>query len=118
MRSDKNTETNAGSLAPGNPWQVAPAESFISDDDLYLFNEGTHARLYEKLGAHRAKIGGAEGTYFAVWAPNAESVFVTGNFNDWNKESHPLAHRKNSGIWESFIPGVEQGVLYKYFVKS
>jgi 1,4-alpha-glucan branching enzyme len=120
MRSEKKAETNtdSGSLSRRNPWQIAPAESFISEDDLYLFNEGTHARLYEKLGAHRAKIAGAEGTYFAVWAPNAEAVFVTGSFNDWNKETRPLSRRANSGIWEGFISGVEKGTLYKYFVKS
>jgi 1,4-alpha-glucan branching enzyme len=83
-----------------------------------LFNEGTHGRLYEKLGAHRARIRDAEGTYFAVWAPNAEAVSVTGSFNDWNKDSHPLAQRGSSGIWEGFIPGVEKGALYKYFVRS
>jgi 1,4-alpha-glucan branching enzyme len=120
MRSEEKIQTDTGgsSLARRNPWEVAPAESFISDDDLYLFNEGTHARLYEKLGAHHAKIAGAEGTYFAVWAPNAEAVFVTGSFNDWNKETHPLSRRANSGIWEGFIPGVDKGTLYKYFVKS
>lgn len=119
MRSEENTETAAsGTLANGNPYEVAPVESRISDEDLHLFNEGTHARLYEKLGAHRIKIGGSEGTYFAVWAPNAEGVFVAGSFNDWNKESHALSRRANSGIWEGFIPGVEKGALYKYFVKS
>ena len=117
--SEEKTETDTGSSSlRRNPWEVAPAESFISDGDLYLFNEGTHARLYEKLGAHRAKIGRAEGTYFAVWAPNAEAVFVTGSFNDWNKETHLLSRRANSGIWEGFIPGVGKGALYKYFVKS
>src|SRR5688572_8215364 len=119
MMSEEKTETDTGSSSlRRNPWEVAPAESFISDSDLYLFNEGTHARLYEKLGAHRAKIGRAEGTYFAVWAPNAEAVFVTGSFNDWNKETHLLSRRANSGIWEGFIPGVGKGALYKYFVKS
>jgi 1,4-alpha-glucan branching enzyme len=119
MMSEEKTETDTGSSSlRRNPWEVAPAESFISDGDLYLFNEGTHARLYEKLGAHRAKIGRAEGTYFAVWAPNAEAVFVTGSFNDWNKETHLLSRRANSGIWEGFIPGVGKGALYKYFVKS
>src|SRR5687768_517895 len=119
MMSEEKTETDTGSSSlRRNPWEVVPAESFISDGDLYLFNEGTHARLYEKLGAHRAKIGRAEGTYFAVWAPDAEAVFVTGSFNDWNKETHLLSRRANSGIWEGFIPGVGKGALYKYFVKS
>ena len=120
MGREEKAETDTGndSFARRDAGAVAPAESFISDNDLYLFNEGTHARLYEKLGAHRVKIRGVEGTCFAVWAPNAEAVFVTGSFNDWNKENHPLARRANSGIWEGFIPGVPKGALYKYFVKS
>ena len=120
MRSKEKTGAVAagGSLTRPNPSEVAPPASWISDEDLHLFNEGTHARLYEKLGAHRIKVGDAEGTYFAVWAPNAEGVFVAGSFNDWNKESHPLLRRANSGIWEGFVPGVEKGALYKYFVRS
>ena len=111
-------KAGAASSTLARQWQVSPDESLISDDDIYLFNEGTHARLYEKLGAHRVRMAGADGTYFAVWAPNAEGVSVTGNFNDWNKESHPLSQRANSGIWEAFIPGVHKGSLYKYFVRS
>ncbi|HZO84328.1 MAG TPA: 1,4-alpha-glucan branching enzyme, partial [Verrucomicrobiae bacterium] len=113
MRSKEKTGAVAAgvSLTRPNPSEVAPPASWISDEDLHLFNEGTHARLYEKLGAHRIKVGDAEGTYFAVWAPNAEGVFVAGSFNDWNKESHPLLRRANSGIWEGFIPGVEKGAL-------
>jgi 1,4-alpha-glucan branching enzyme len=98
--------------------QLSPAQSFITDDDLFLFNEGTHARLYDKMGAHHAKIDGRDGTYFAVWAPNAEAVSVAGNFNDWNRESHPLGRRANSGIWEGFLPEIGKGTLYKYFVRS
>ena len=120
MRGEEKTEANpaAGASARAVPWQVSRTDSFITDGDLHLFNEGTHARLYEKLGAHRAKIRGADGTYFAVWAPNAEGVFVTGSFNDWNKESHPLSRRANSGIWEGFVPEVDKGALYKYFIRS
>ncbi len=118
MTDQEKTGAEAGSAASANPWQMSPADSFVTDDDLFLFNEGTHARLYEKLGAHRASIGGAEGTYFAVWAPNAEGVFVTGNFNGWSKENQPLGRRANSGIWEGFIPGIGKGTLYKYFIRS
>ena len=64
--------------------------TLLTDDDLFLFNEGTHFRLYEKLGAHEVKRAGIFGTYFAVWAPNAESVSVMGDFNGWDKTSHPL----------------------------
>ena len=90
----------------------------LTEDDLYLFNEGNHFRLYEKLGAHPMRVEGTAGTYFAVWAPDAEQVSVTGTFNEWSKESHPLRARGESGIWEGFIPGVGSGTLYKYHVRS
>ena len=95
-----------------------PPATLLGDQDFYLFNEGSHRRLYEKLGAHRMRVGGEEGTYFAVWAPNANRVAVIGSFNQWNRESHPLRARGNSGIWEGFIPGVERGALYKYLIHS
>ena len=120
MSNEEKTEANsgAGSLPRADRWQVALENSLITDDDLHLFNEGTHARLYGKLGAHRAKIGDSEGTYFAVWAPNADRVSVIGNFNAWDKESHPLSRRANSGIWEGFIAQADKGTLYKYFMRS
>ena len=68
--------------------------TLLTDDDIYLFNEGSHFRLYEKLGAHPLNTGGVEGTYFAVWAPNAEQVSVFGEFNGWDKGSHPLRTRR------------------------
>ena len=92
--------------------------TLLTDDDIYLFSEGNHFRLYEKLGAHPRSIGGVEGTYFAVWAPNAERVSVIGGFNDWNKTSHPLRPRGQSGIWEGFIPDVGKGANYKYHIVS
>ena len=92
--------------------------SLLTKDDLYLFNEGSHFRLYEKMGAHPLTVDGVAGTYFAVWAPNAEGVSVMGNFNSWDKSSHPLRHRRHSGIWEGFIPGLGQGTLYKYHIVS
>jgi len=90
----------------------------LTDDDLYLFNEGSHLRLYEKLGAHLMTIDKAQGTYFSVWAPNAEQVFVIGDFNGWDKSSHPLRPRGQSGIWQGFISSVEQGTNYKYHIVS
>jgi 1,4-alpha-glucan branching enzyme len=90
--------------------------SLLTEDDLYLFNEGNHYRLYEKLGSHRLEDG--SGTYFAVWAPNAERVTVMGDFNDWSKERNPLEPRGRSGIWEGTLPGVEKGACYKYHVVS
>jgi 1,4-alpha-glucan branching enzyme len=92
--------------------------TLLSDHDIYLFNEGSHFRLYEKLGAHTARINNVEGTYFAVWAPDAERVSVLGNFNNWNDASHLLSPRGSSGIWEGFFPGIGKGELYKYHVRS
>jgi 1,4-alpha-glucan branching enzyme len=98
---------------------IAPVNydiSLLTDDDLYLFNEGSHFRLYEKLGAHMLSPDGKQGTYFAVWAPNAERVSVVGDFNQWDSIRHPLRSKKNSGVWEGFLPGVGQGVLYKFHI--
>lgn len=92
--------------------------SLLSDDDGYLFNQGSHFRLYDKLGAHVINQGENTGTYFAVWAPDAEQVSVIGAFNDWNRISHRLTPRKQTGIWEGFFPGVGKGTLYKYHVAS
>ncbi|MFC2047866.1 1,4-alpha-glucan branching protein GlgB [Chloroflexota bacterium] len=92
--------------------------TLLSDDDLYIFNEGSHYRLYEKLGAHPTSVGGVEGTYFAIWAPNARQVSVIGEFNGWNKSSHQLHGKAQSGIWEGFIPGIGNGTLYKYYIVS
>jgi 1,4-alpha-glucan branching enzyme len=92
--------------------------SLLTDDDLHLFNEGSHFRLYEKLGSHLFTREGVDGTYFAVWAPDAKEVFVIGDFNGWHKKSHPLQPEKQSGIWEGFIPGVGRGDNYKYHICS
>ncbi|MBI2880184.1 MAG: 1,4-alpha-glucan branching protein GlgB [Candidatus Tectomicrobia bacterium] len=92
--------------------------TLLTDDDLYLFNEGTHFHLFEKLGAHSLGADGEAGTYFAVWAPNAERAFVMGEFNGWDNRSHPLSQRGRSGIWEGFVPGVGRGALYKYHLVS
>jgi 1,4-alpha-glucan branching enzyme len=92
--------------------------TLLTDHDLHLFNEGTHFRLYEKLGAHPVRRDGAEGTYFAVWAPNAERVCVMGDFNGWARTGHPLSPRATSGIWEGFVEGVGPGMRYKYHIVS
>jgi 1,4-alpha-glucan branching enzyme len=92
--------------------------SLLSDDDLFLFNEGSHFRLYYKLGAHPLTVEDTHGTYFAVWAPDAEKVYVIGDFNNWDKASHPLVPRGQSGIWDGFIPGVGPGEVYKFHIHS
>ncbi len=96
----------------------AAAASLLTDDDLYLFNEGSHFRLYDKFGARPAALGGAAGARFAVWAPGAERVTVMGEFNGWDKEAHPLRPRGRSGVWEGFVAGAVRGSAYKYHVVS
>ncbi|MBW1772292.1 MAG: 1,4-alpha-glucan branching protein GlgB [Deltaproteobacteria bacterium] len=90
----------------------------ITDDDVFLFNEGSHFRLYEKLGAHSLSHEGIRGVFFAVWAPDAENVSIMGDFNGWNRGAHVLRPRGESGIWQGFIPGLGQGDVYKYYVQS
>ncbi len=90
----------------------------LTDDDRYLFNQGSHFRLYEKMGAHLATVDGVEGAYFNVWAPNAEQVAVMGDFNGWDTESHPLCPLGQSGIWQGFISGIAKGMIYKYHIVS
>jgi 1,4-alpha-glucan branching enzyme len=91
---------------------VSRVSSLLSPDDLYLFNQGTHYRLYQKLGAHLV----AGGTAFAVWAPNARAVSVIGDWNGWRAGATPLAKHSDSGIWEATVPGIGQGARYKYTV--
>ena len=91
----------------------------FTGQDSYLFKEGTHFRLYDKLGSHPMTANGEKGVYFAVWAPNAQRVCVMGDFNGWNKSSHPLGARwDSSGIFEGFIPGIDKGAAYKYYIES
>jgi 1,4-alpha-glucan branching enzyme len=92
--------------------------SLLTADDIHWFNEGTHGDLHRKLGAHPVNHDGVSGTYFAVWAPDARKVSVMGNFNQWNRASHPLQPRGRSGIWEGYIPRVGKGTLYKYHIVS
>ncbi len=90
----------------------------ITQDDLYLFNEGSHFHLYEKLGAHPSTVNGEQGAHFSVWAPNAERVSIIGDFNNWNGESHPLRSKGESGIWEGFLVGIGTGTHYKYHIAT
>ncbi len=90
----------------------------ISDFDLYLLSEGNHFQIYEKLGAKIKTIDGVKGVRFAVWAPNAKSVSVVGNFNYWNADSHPMENVLNSGVWALFVPDLKEGEVYKYAITT
>jgi 1,4-alpha-glucan branching enzyme len=97
---------------------VRPA-SLLSDHDVYLFREGSHSGLYDRMGAHPTRIDDEEGTLFAVWAPNAREVSVVGEFNRWTPGEDLLLPRwDHSGIWEGFLPGIEKGAFYKYHIVS
>ncbi|MCL4158930.1 UNVERIFIED_CONTAM: hypothetical protein GTU68_017293 [Idotea baltica] len=84
--------------------------------DLHLFNEGSHERIYEKLGAHLRTIEGVSGVNFAVWAPNAKAISVVGDFNQWDRRQHPMRKRVPSGVWELFVPNLGEGEVYKFCV--
>mgnify|MGYP002777969407 CR=1 FL=1 len=107
--------------APAAPPALKAVEPYsrFSEFDIHLFRTGKHYRLYEKMGSHVVENHGVVGTYFAVWAPNAKYVAVIGNFNGWNRGSHPLYVRlDSSGIWEGWIPAIGNGEVYKYFIHS
>ena len=92
------------------------ATGIISEMDRYLFGQGTHYEIYEKLGAHPMTLDGKRGVYFAVWAPHAASVSLVGDFNNWEPESHPMTLLETSGIYEIFVPGLKEGNLYKFAI--
>lgn len=90
----------------------------LQADDRYLFGEGTHEHAYRWQGAHCKQVDGITGTLFVVWAPNAKRVSVVGDFNQWDGRRHAMRHHASNGLWEIFLPEVEQGALYKYEIRS
>jgi 1,4-alpha-glucan branching enzyme len=94
-----------------DPYRFPPT---LSDYDLHLLGEGAHYRIYDKLGAHRTRLDGVEGTVFAVWAPNARRVSVVGDWNHWDGRRHPMRLHPGNGVWELFVPGVGPGARYKF----
>jgi 1,4-alpha-glucan branching enzyme len=90
----------------------------ISEYDVYLFSQGKHTRIYDKLGAHLMRIGEADGVHFAVWAPNADRVSVVGDFNSWDGRLHPMRRLGPTGVWEIFVPGIAEGDRYKFEIRS
>jgi len=104
--------------ASGHPSPSVIATDLLTADDLYLFNEGSHFKLYEKLGAHTGEVEGRAGVHFAVWAPDAERISVIGDFNGWKPGAHVLSPKGESGIWTGFVTGLPAGSVYKYKVES
>ena len=91
---------------------------FISEADQYLFGQGTHYDIYKKLGAHLSTENGEDGTFFAVWAPNAREVHVIGSWDQWNETAHPMNRLGEIGIWSLFLPGVGEGEMYKFLITA
>jgi 1,4-alpha-glucan branching enzyme len=98
-----------------DPYTFLPT---LGEQDLYLFNEGNEHRVHEKLGAHLRDLGGVPGVSFAVWAPAAARVSVVGDFNGWDGRYHPMRPLGSSGVWEIFIPGIGEGLLYKFEIRD
>ena len=93
-------------------------EVFMTELDTYLFGQGTHYEIYNKMGAHIAVKDGKEGVYFVVWAPAARAVYVVGDFNGWNGDGYAMTPVSDGGVYELFIPGAREGQCYKYLIES
>ncbi|MBM3957348.1 MAG: 1,4-alpha-glucan branching enzyme, partial [Gemmatimonadetes bacterium] len=115
--SDRTRNPGASSPARRRR-EAAPPSVTLTAQDLHLFNEGTHHRLYQKLGAHPSREDRRAGVRFSVWAPAAERVAVIGDFNGWDDRANPMMPTGSSGIWSAFVPGAERGQRYKYRIVS
>ena len=116
-KTANKTERKAQGLAKG-PVAAAQPNLMLTDDDIHLFGTGMWQRAWEKMGAHKEVQGNSEGWLFRVWAPQVSSVHVVGDFNGWDPKATPLTRAANSDIWETFVPGLEQGSLYKYVIET
>lgn len=117
------TTTNTSAVSKVEKVEMQPHKAFtslgvIGELDRYLFGEGRHYQIYQKLGAHPITYQGTKGYYFAVWAPHANAIGVVGNFNNWNPEANPMQLVENSGIYEAFVPGITKGELYKFAITT
>nr|MCU0709788.1 1,4-alpha-glucan branching protein GlgB [Pirellula sp.] len=109
------SNSNGNTIDMQDPYSVP---TFLTDYDRHLFGSGRHWKLYDKLGAHLRSVDGNEGVNFAVWAPNAQSVQIVGDFNHWDGKTHCMQKQIPSGIWELFVPNVGAGMKYKYRVRT
>ena len=120
-KTTKAAKTTARTKAAAKAKTAAPKPEEtckISELDRYLYGQGSHYRIYEKLGAHPYTENGQDGYYFAVWAPHAKSVSVVGDFNSWNPDANPMTVLETSGIYEAFIPELSEGQIYKYAITT
>src|SRR5437588_785417 len=112
-------QQDSGNIPVDVPMIEQDIPSIFTDFDLYLFGQGKHYRIYEKMVAHMRTVKGVRGVHFAVWAPNALTVSVIGDFNGWNRGANAMSIRHHDlGVWECFVPGVQPGTLYKYAIYS
>lgn len=116
-KTANKTERKAQGLAKG-PVAAAQPNLMLTDDDIHLFGTGMWQRAWEKMGAHKDVQDNSEGWLFRVWAPQVSSVHVVGDFNGWDPKATPLTRAANNDIWETFVPGLEQGSLYKYVIET
>ena len=116
--SSKKEAARAPATQTQTQAQAAESSTLLGEVDLHLFNEGSHTRLYDKMGAHLGRVDGTAGCHFAVWAPSAREVSVVGDFNEWTPGATPLSAKGGSGIWEGFVPGLGAGTLYKYHIRA
>ncbi|MEP6937997.1 MAG: 1,4-alpha-glucan branching enzyme, partial [Chthoniobacterales bacterium] len=109
------TAWDGSALVTEDPYRYG---TFLGEVDLHLFAEGNHLQLYEKFGAHLRNVAGVAGVYFAVWAPNAQRVSVVGDWNAWDGRVNPMRKLLGSGVWELFVPGVKEGIHYKFELRT
>jgi len=107
-----------GTNVPATFYDCYSFSPVLSEDDLYLFNQGNQYRIYDKLGAHPFSHQGVSGVFFAVWAPSATRVSLVGDFNQWNGLRHQMRSRGSSGVWELFVPHLKPGLLYKFEIRT
>jgi len=113
-----NSRRQTTAVSEGGALRARDGISLLTEGDVYLFSEGTHLRLYDKLGVHYLATDQVQGTYFAVWAPNAAKVSLMTEANDWSDSETALFPHGSSGIWEGFVEGMRRGAPYKYHVVS
>ncbi len=116
LRYHYEARTNGGDNVSFSDPYAFPLQ--ITDYDIYLFRQGRLLQSYDKFGAHLCEIDGVKGATFAVWAPNAFRVSIIGDFNGWDARIHPMQVHGDTGIWELFIPGVSEGTVYRYSIRS